>query len=295
MSATRVNLQLRALESKRPVRRDWEMRGFFAESVDVCAGAGFDYQWSGSRHYLALHDIRLRDGEASIDGVHAPHILDLRQTLTFAPKGCQISGWSLTENRNNNYLAFTYEPSLLEEEFERSFLSIEARPLLYFNDTSLGFTLEKIKHELKLERPDTLYLETLCLWTALEVERLTQSGKLPPASGPGVLSAAAVEKVREYIHANLAKDISLSELASVAGLSRFHFSRSFKKTFGLAPRQYLLRSRVERAKTLIAESDPALAELSILLGFNSPARLSAAFRRYGGGTIAQYRRENREP
>ncbi len=54
-------------------------------------------------------------------------------------------------------------------------------------------------------------------WTALEVERVTQSGRLPPASGPGVLSSAAVEKVREYIHANLAKDISLSELASVCG------------------------------------------------------------------------------
>jgi AraC family transcriptional regulator len=277
------------------VHRDWELRGFFAESVDVGAGAGFDYQWSGSRHYLALHDIRLRDGEASIDGVDAPHIMDLRQTLTFAPKGCQISGWSLTENRNNNYLAFTYETTLLEEEFERAFSSTDARPLLYFNDKALGFTLEKIQHELKLVQPDTLYLETLCLWTALEVERLTHGGKLPPTSGTGVLSATAVQKVREYIQANLAKDISLSELASVTGLSRFHFSRSFKKTFGLAPRQYLLRSRVERAKLLIAESDPALAELSTRLGFNSPARLSAAFKRYGGCTIAQYRRENREP
>ncbi len=49
---------------------------------------------------------------------------------------------------------------------------------------------------------------------------------------------------------------------------------------------------MERAKTLIAESDPALAELSILLGFNSPARLSAAFRRYGAAPLRSTARES---
>ncbi len=274
-----------------PARREEaEFRGFFAERVELSSGSGFDFRWQGTPHYLALHDIRLKDGEARLDDAMHRRVLDLRHKLTFAPQGSVINGWSLLEDRPNSYVAFTFDHTLLEEEYERAFRWVDPKPLLYFNNASLAFALGKMEHELGLASPDSFYLETLGLWTTLEIERLARGGILDPKGTWGRLSPAAERKVRDYIQAHLAEDFSLSELASVAGLSRFHFSRSFRNTFGLAPRQYLLWSRVEYAKTQIDEGGKEIAELSSQLGFGDSARLAAAFKRYVGCTIGQYRR-----
>lgn len=285
-----VDFKFRRGKPAQTQRQEAEFRGFFAERAELSAGSGFDFRWQGSRHYLALHDIRLKDGEARLDDATRRRVLDLRQKLTFAPQGSTIKGWSVLEDRPNRYIAFTFDHTLLEEEYEQPFRWTDPRPLLYFNDASLAFTLGKMEHELGLASPDKLYLETMGLWTALEIERLSRGGILDLKGTSGRLSPGAERLVRDYIQAQLAKDFSLSELASVAGLSRFHFSRSFRNTFGLAPRQYLLWSRVEQAKALMDERGTELAELSSQLGFADPARLSAAFKRYAGCTIGQYRR-----
>lgn len=290
MFRNRVEFKFQRASPGKAVRQEAAFRGFHAERVELPSGSGFDFRWRGARHYLALHDIRLRDGEIRLEGASGRSVLDLRTTLTFAPKDCTISGWSLLESRPNSYLAFTFDPALFEEEFERSLRSVDPRPLLYFSDPSLSFSLRKMKEELGLESPDLLYLETLGLWTVLEIERMARRGILHQAGAAGRLTPAAERRVRDYIQANLSREFSLYELASVTGLSRFHFSRSFRNSFGLAPRQYLMWSRVEQAKAQIIERGTSLPELAAELGFASPARLSAVFKRHVGCTIGQFRR-----
>jgi AraC family transcriptional regulator len=92
------------------------------------------------------------------------------------------------------------------------------------------------------------------------------------------------------IEALLVNPDPINAIYGVVGLSRFHFSRSFRRTTGLAPYQFILASRVERAKAILSGSETTMAEISAGLGFGSQPQFSAAFRKLTGLTPSQFRR-----
>jgi AraC family transcriptional regulator len=116
-----------------------------------------------------------------------------------------------------------------------------------------------------------------------------------PAVRPGALSRAAgsasrrLRRVTDFIEANLTGDLSLQALAAEAGVSRVHFVRQFKRLTGLAPHQYVLRRRVERAAALLTNRDACLKALALEVGFSSQSHLTAAFRRVYGTSPGAYR------
>lgn len=109
---------------------------------------------------------------------------------------------------------------------------------------------------------------------------------------PG-LSSVREKLVLDYIADNLSRDFSLSELAGPVGLSRFHFSRSFRRATGLAPYQFIQTSRVERAKATISGSETSMATISQSVGFSRQAQFPAAFRKLTGLTPSPFRRTRR--
>ena len=70
---------------------------------------------------------------------------------------------------------------------------------------------------------------------------------LTPANG---LSRERLQRVRDFIETHLEDRLTLTHLAEVACLSPYHFSRSFKQSVGIGPQRYIMRWRIERAKTL---------------------------------------------
>ncbi len=96
-------------------------------------------------------------------------------------------------------------------------------------------------------------------------------------------------RVLDYIDANLGQDLTLAELANVACLSRYRFSRSFKKAYGVGPQRYTMRRRVERAKVLLRRGDDALASIAITVGFADQSHFTVAFRRETGTTPGRFR------
>jgi AraC family transcriptional regulator len=83
---------------------------------------------------------------------------------------------------------------------------------------------------------------------------------------------------------------NLADLADVAGMSQFHFSRMFKQSMGISPHQYLLQQRVEQAKQLLKGKKLAIAEIALQCGFNSQSHLSKHFREATGMTPSDYRK-----
>lgn len=110
-------------------------------------------------------------------------------------------------------------------------------------------------------------------------KRLAPRGKL----GPGQLRAAV-----EWAHEHLATDVTLETLSAAAGYSPFQFSRLFKATTGVAPHQWILRLRLERAKRLIRHGGLHLAEVALATGFYDQAHLTNVFRKSLGVTPSLY-------
>ena len=115
-------------------------------------------------------------------------------------------------------------------------------------------------------------------------------GTLPPvASMMSGLPRYKLRRVLAYVDARLASPISLDDLASVAGVSRFHFHRQFRKSVGVTPRAYVMRARIERAKGLLTESDLTVGEVSGAVGFADQSHFSNIFRRFTAMTPRGFR------
>lgn len=110
----------------------------------------------------------------------------------------------------------------------------------------------------------------------------------------GGLSSRNVRLLAEFIDARIrpvqAVSPTLAELASEAGLSVFHFTRAFRKTFGLSPYCYLLRRRLGQARAMLAAGETNLRLISRRCAFSSVPHLTNAFSREMGIAPARFRR-----
>ncbi|WP_235885014.1 helix-turn-helix domain-containing protein [Bradyrhizobium frederickii] len=110
-----------------------------------------------------------------------------------------------------------------------------------------------------------------------------------PQAKVNALPKWRLRRVQEYVGTHFDHCISLSELAKIAGLSRMHFAAQFRAATGYRPREYLLHQRIERAKSLLLNSETALAEVALTVGFCTQAHFSTVFKRITGDTPARWR------
>ena len=113
--------------------------------------------------------------------------------------------------------------------------------------------------------------------------------RAPAAQARGGLPPGAMRRVREYVDAHLGESMAPAELASIAGLSVFHFARQFKQSAGVTPHSYLVQRRVERAQDLLARTDLALSEIAVAAGFSDQSHLARHFRQMLGTTPREFR------
>jgi AraC-like DNA-binding protein len=116
-------------------------------------------------------------------------------------------------------------------------------------------------------------------------------------SGPfyqrGGLPPGALKRVRAYIEGHLAERLSVERLASIAGLSVYHFARAFKTSQGMTPHEYLLDRRISRAQALLDATDTALSEIALESGFADQSHFARHFRQRVGIPPSAYRRSQR--
>lgn len=102
-------------------------------------------------------------------------------------------------------------------------------------------------------------------------------------------SSTQYKKVLDFIKANYSQTIGLEELAKVAGISRFHFSRLFKSTIGKSPMQFVLEFRVQQGKKLLQDLSLSLSDVAARCGFSDQAHFSRAFKSIYGISPKSYR------
>ena len=262
---------------------------FSAEHVQVAVTAPYDFAWRGPQYYLAFHDMRKREAETWLDGSLRSNATDIRNKLTFAPPDCSLSGWAHNARRVNSFTALLINPELIANESSAKLRQENFSPRLYFEDESLRSSLAKIQRLLCGEStPDRLYVETLGLLVAMEL--CNMSGNSPDAATPHGLSERQMRLVSDFIQANLHEQISLTSLAELAGQSRFHFCRAFKKSYGVSPARHVRMLRIEAARNLLRTQGMAIAEVAEAVGFNGTTQFSRVFSAVVGVTPSKYRR-----
>ncbi|MBE7036271.1 MAG: helix-turn-helix domain-containing protein [Ruminococcaceae bacterium] len=98
---------------------------------------------------------------------------------------------------------------------------------------------------------------------------------------------------KEYIDNNYAKELTLSQVAKYIYLSDSYFAHSFKDKFGISPKSYILKIRIEAAKELLENTDLKIADVALSVGFSSQQRFNDIFRKYTEVTPLKFRQQKK--
>lgn len=110
-----------------------------------------------------------------------------------------------------------------------------------------------------------------------------------PTRTTGGLAGWQARTIRQLAAGQLPA-LTVASLAGAVNLSPYHFSRAFRVTFGVPPREWLLRQRLERAKARLLESSETVEQIAVSLGYRSGSELSRVFRARVGVSPQAYRR-----
>ncbi|KQZ63435.1 hypothetical protein ASD54_03560 [Rhizobium sp. Root149] len=258
--------------------------GFSVETVRPDLGAAFSYDWTSNLHFCAYHDIVLEDGGIRAGDGAEDNRRDLRHTLTYVPRGARVSGWSSLSRRKNSFTAIYFDPASMREELGARFIERADEKVYYRSEEVEGY-MRQWARLLAQDHSDGLYEEALGLVTVLAIHKAsTYEFK---AGRP--LGRASLALVEEFIDENLGSDLTLSALAEITGLSRFHFSRAFKSATGETPYQRVLRRRMERAKLLMASGEMSINQIAECLGFQDASYFQRTFRSWVGMSVKEFR------
>jgi AraC family transcriptional regulator len=139
-----------------------------------------------------------------------------------------------------------------------------------------------------------LLVETSSLFLAARLAHsYLEGGACLQAPSCHGLDAMRLKRVLDYVEEHLADDIAVADLAKVACLSIFHFTRAFAAAVGMPPHRYVSQRRLERAKAMIAGGRVSLGKIAFDSQFSSQSSFNRAFRRATGMTPGEYRRASR--
>ncbi len=167
--------------------------------------------------------------------------------------------------------------------------SVDFEPRTALHDPLISQMALAIANEIDHGVLDRIFADALNTALAVQIVRhLVDPSKivLAPSSG---LSRERLQRVYDYIETHLDDRLSLTDLAGVACLSPYHFSRSFKLAVGVGPQHYVMQRRIERAKMLMRRTQQPLAVIAQEAGFTDQSHLTSFFRRETGTTPGRYR------
>src|SRR5262245_43991691 len=135
-----------------------------------------------------------------------------------------------------------------------------------------------------------LAAESLANILAVQLIRQLRAPRSLGRPRDGALDPGTLRAVVGHIEDHLDDSLTLARMAEVAHLSAYHFARRFKAATGLAPHQYVISRRIERARELLErESDLSLVEFASRIGFSDQSQFTHHFQRVVGVTPGRFR------
>ena len=184
------------------------------------------------------------------------------------------STWDIRDD-----LSFVHRP--LSLTLDEKIFGSDPKITALYRQFLLGCDWQQKANQLTLSTASTL------LMTHLLQNYSSVQWKLPVVTGG--LSPFVLRNVLAFIEENLSQPLTLAERAEQAALSEDHFARMFRQSMGLAPHQYVMQRRMEKAKALVQHTTTPLTDIALACGFNSASHFSNRFRSMMGITPSQLR------
>lgn len=161
----------------------------------------------------------------------------------------------------------------------------ELIPRIHIEDPVLRTIGQQLNGEFERDVPaDLFYAQSLShALVAHLLRHHSVSGARAPRTRAG-LPPVALARSLDYIDAHLDQSMTLEDLASAAGFSASHFTTLFRRATRLAPHQYVMERRVERARVLLADRTLSIADVAHRTGFADQSHLTRIFKRLTGQT-----------
>jgi AraC family transcriptional regulator len=192
--------------------------------------------------------------------------------------------WEMHDD-NDTALVLSLPQSLLQAVAENSGMDavrLEIRNRFQIRDAELEMLSWAMKREMELGCPTgRIYLNGLTLAVASRLVAWHSSAKAPAVPNEG-LSGLRLKQVLSFIEEQLAEDLSLEQIAAVAGVSASHVKTLFRKSMGMPVHQYVIQRRVECAKALLTKDSLSMAEIAAAAGFAHQSHMARHMRRVLG-------------
>ena len=249
------------------------------------------FEWN--REARAEYEIiLLLDGKLTVKSSDASDELLKTQSLLLDPSaGCSVLGKTV------ELLQVSLSPTFVSDHAVRMHLLGPGAMVAFaqnrvVGDARLNEWGESLANELNEARPGgeiviAALVEQLIVHLLRHYANMRRSHDLE-LSRAGLVDRRIRRSV-ELMHAQLAADLSLKEIAAASYLSPFHFARVFKKLTGATPHAYLAAIRTARAQLLLANPELSVREIGALVGYASPSHFTKAFRQATGLTPRAFR------
>jgi len=203
---------------------------------------------------------------------------------------------SLSHRNQLDCIVLSIEPGYVHRALEDSPRSegIEVIERFASADPQIERLVKALRAETRAGAPTgTLFGQSIATALAVYLAQRYSSSPLALRSYRGGMPRTRLNRVLEYIAAELQEDLSLAVLAEIAGMNLFYFSRLFKQSTGLSPHRFVLEQRFRRAQHFLRTSDMTILEVSVRTGFADQGHFTKAFRRFVGVTPTEYRVQSR--
>ncbi|WP_035373742.1 helix-turn-helix domain-containing protein [Pseudoduganella violaceinigra] len=239
------------------------------------------------RHVLCLHlgspvPVSYRAGRHERQGTR------LHGQFCVVPAGSSTR-WTLQAPATS--LLLRLNPALMQEAAGHMRLEAGLVPAIHIRDPQV----ERIGWMMQAEEQDghpsgRLFADSLASALAARLLALqTWPDRLPVAGPVRALPVWRLRAVQDYVEANLDRDLTLAELAAVAGFSVSHFKALFRHAVGMPVHRFVLGRRVERARQLLLAGQLSNTEIALEAGFAHPSHMARCVRAVLGRAPAQLR------
>jgi AraC family transcriptional regulator len=261
-----------------------QLSAALASSRVCCGRSGLVRRWSGriieilqpplDHHLVVLH-------------LGGPK----NETLSIVPSGAQHR-WQTLEPVDFAHLYV--DPDRLnhsiEADFDKDHTEVELTASVGVIDPLLSALIKSMLEEASAGAQDHgTYFDRLLDMAVAQLALRHSSMRFATAHARHALAPKRLSQVLSYVEANISEPIQLDDLARVAKLSRYHFSRAFQNAIGESPLAFVRRRRLETAKRILKDTEDPLSLVAQRCGFQCQSHFSANFRKFTGRTPTLYR------